>query len=72
LVDELRKKSPLAPLLWAVFEKGVGQHGACFDRRAEGSASITADRDSFGEGMAMETWAPPIQIVPERCRVYDA
>jgi CRP/FNR family transcriptional regulator, anaerobic regulatory protein len=35
-VDELRKKSPLAPLLSAVFEKGLGQHGGCFGRRVEG------------------------------------
>jgi hypothetical protein len=46
-VGELRKRSPLAPLLSAVFEKTLGERGVCLDRRMEGNASITVDRESL-------------------------
>jgi len=46
-IDGLRKRSPLAPLLSAVFEKGLGQPEVCFGLRVEGNASMTANRDSF-------------------------
>jgi CRP/FNR family transcriptional regulator, anaerobic regulatory protein len=39
-VDELRKRSPLAPLLSAVFEKEPSEHGVCFDRGVERNAPI--------------------------------
>jgi CRP/FNR family transcriptional regulator, anaerobic regulatory protein len=46
-IDELRKRSPLAPLLSATFEKGLAQPETCFDRRVERDTSVTTNIDSF-------------------------
>ena len=46
-VEELRKRSPLAPLLSAVFEKGLGQHGVCFDRGVEMNATIASGQGTL-------------------------
>jgi CRP/FNR family transcriptional regulator, anaerobic regulatory protein len=62
-VDELRKRSPLAPLLSAVFEKDLGKHGVCLGGRVEGSASITDGRESFA--ITRRRVIAPVRLIPK-------
>jgi CRP/FNR family transcriptional regulator len=61
-IDELRKTSPLAPLLSATFEKGLAQPEICFDRRVEGDTSVTANSDSFA--IIRRSVIAPVRPIP--------
>jgi CRP-like cAMP-binding protein len=45
-IDELRKRSPLAPLLSAVFKSGDDQHGVCCGGRADRNTSAPSDHSN--------------------------
>jgi CRP/FNR family transcriptional regulator, anaerobic regulatory protein len=65
-VGELRKRSPLAPLLSTVFEKTLGEHGVCLDRRMEGNASINASITAGRENFALirRNVIAPVRLIP--------